>query len=295
MPRQITITGGAGFVGCHLVRRLVREGARITVLDDLSAASALGLPTHPGLELIEADVRDAGAVARAVGDADLVLHLASVVGVEAVTADPRRTASVILEGTARVLAACRARQQQLLFLSTSEVTDAPRVGPRAVYGEAKREAEELLLAAAHELPVTIVRPFNIVGPGQSAPGMVLPTLAGAARAGLALPVHGSGQQQRSFLHVEDLVDVLVELCARPAPAGGEVLEVGSEERLTISALAGRLVSLAGSGAVVDRRAACPRREDRPRRAPNLAELRRRVDFRPRWSLEAILRDALAHA
>jgi len=125
--------------------------------------------------------------------------------------------------------------------------------------------------------------------------MVLPALASAARAGMPLPVHGDGEQQRSFLHVEDLVDVLVALTGRPAPAGGEVLEVGSEERLSISALAGRLVSLAGSGAVVSRLPPCPRREDLPRRAPDLAQLRRRVDFSPRWSLEAILRDALAHA
>ncbi|MFT7462557.1 MAG: nucleoside-diphosphate-sugar epimerase [Pseudohongiellaceae bacterium] len=295
MPRQITITGGAGFVGCHLVRRLVQDGASVTVLDDLSAPSDMGLPDEPGLTLVQADVRDGAAVARVVAGADLVLHLASVVGVEAVTADPQRTESVILDGTARVLEACRGSQTPLLFLSTSEVTDAPRSGPRAVYGEAKRAAEELLMAAAHSLPITIVRPFNIVGPGQAAPGMVLPALARAARAGLPLPVHGSGEQQRSFLHVEDLVEVLAEVSSRPAPLGGELLEVGSEERLSISALAGRLASLAGSGAVVSRQSPCPRREDLPRRAPDLAELRRRVDFRPRWSLDAILRDALAHA
>gem|GEM_PF-434971 len=295
MPPQITITGGAGFVGCHLVRRLVHDGAEVTVLDDLSAPSEMGLPGHSSLDLIEGDVRDGTAVARALDDAALVVHMASVVGVEAVTADPQRTASVILDGTAQVLEACQARDVPLLFLSSSEVTDAPRHGPRAVYGEAKREAEALLLAAARQLPISIVRPFNIVGRGQSAPGMVLPALAHAARAGMPLPVHGDGEQERSFLHVEDLVDVLVDLTSRPAAPGGEVLEVGSEERLSISSLAGRLVHLAGSGAVVRSHPPCPRREDLPRRAPDLAGLRRRVHFSPRWSLDAILRDALAHA
>jgi len=295
MPRQVTITGGAGFVGCHLVRRLALQGARIRVLDDLSAPSDLGLPDSGSVDLCVADVRDARAVERAVVGSEVVLHLASVVGVEAVTLDPERTASVIRQGTACVLDACRSRQLPLLFLSTSEVTDAPRKGPRAVYGEAKRDAEELLLAAADDVPVTIIRPFNIVGLGQSAAGMVLPALAAAARAGLPLPVHGDGSQQRSFLHVEDLIDALLKIMARPAPAGGEVLEVGSEERLSISAVARRLVGLAGTAASVSRLPACPRREDRPRRAPELSVLRRRIDFTPRWSLDAILRDALAHA
>ena len=117
----------------------------------------------------------------------------------------------------------------------------------------------------------------------------------AALAGMPLPVHGDGSQQRSFLHVEDLVDALLKVMARPAAAGGEVLEVGSEERLSISAVARRLVGLAGTNAGVSRIPACPRREDRPRRAPELSVLRRRIDFTPRWSLDAILRDALAHA
>lgn len=265
------------------------------VLDDLSAPSELGLPDSAAVELSVADVRDAGAVHEAIAGSQVVLHLASVVGVEAVTADPERTASVIRQGTAHVLEACREHRLPLVFLSTSEVTDAPRKGPRAVYGEAKRDAEALLLSAARDIPVTIIRPFNIVGPGQSAAGMVLPALAAAARAGLPLPVHGDGNQKRSFLHVEDLVDALIEIMARPAAPGGEVLEVGSEERLSISAVARRLVGLAGTGADVNSLPSCPRREDRPRRAPELADLRRRIDFRPRWSLDAILRDALAHA
>ena len=211
MQRSFTVTGGAGFIGVHLVRRLVAGGARVTVLDDLSAPSPLGLPDDPGLRLVVGDVRDRGLVAETLGAAQVVLHLASVVGVEAVTAAPERTGSVIRDGTRAVLDHCLDSGAHLLSFSSSEVTDRPRRGPRAVYAEAKRDAEAMLLRQAARLPVTIVRPFNIVGPGQTAPGMVLPALARAARRGEPLPVHGDGLQERSFLHVDDLVDTVIAL------------------------------------------------------------------------------------
>lgn len=302
MPRHLLLTGGAGFVGSHLAARLLADGHAVTVLDDLSAPAAaagaarLGTGHAPGrVRCVRADVRDAQALAAALEGCDAVVHLASVVGVDAVTAAPQRTGAVIREGTAAVLAAARARQLPLMHFSTSEVTDGPRRGPRAVYGEAKRDAEALLLRHADELPLTIVRPFNIVGPGQDAPGMVLPTLARAARAGAPLPVHGDGHQERSFLHVDDLVEATVALLSQPAQAGGRVLEIGSEERISIVGLAERLVSLAGTGAAIVREVSEGQREDRPRRAPDLTALRSLVGFRPRWALDGILRQALASA
>jgi len=301
-PRRVLITGGAGFIGSRLARRLARDGdpdaASVIALDDLSApgsTSSLG----PGVQLDVADVRDERAVERAMDGARLVLHLASVVGVDAVTAQPERTGSVIRQGTAVVARAALRRGCPLVFFSSSEVTDAPRRGPRAVYAEAKRDAEALLLGLSHELPVTIVRPFNIVGPGQaSEQGMVLPVLAAAARAGAPLPVHGDGRQERAFLHVDDLVDALLELLARTGGAaapGGEVLEIGGTERLSIGELAERLSALAGTAAPVQRGAPDGAREDRPRRAPDLSALRRRIDFAPRRGLSQILADALACA
>lgn len=309
MPRHLLLTGGAGFVGAHLAARLLDAGRTVTVLDDLSAPAAragsarlqrqaarLDPSAEAGpLRLTVADVRDAAALERAAAGCDALVHLASVVGVDAVTAEPERTGSVIRDGTARVLDLARARGLPLMHFSSSEVTDGPRRGPRAVYGEAKRDAEALLLDAARDLAVTIVRPFNIVGPGQDAPGMVLPTLARAARVGAPLPVHGDGRQERSFLHVDDLVDATLALLDQAPRPGGRIVEVGSEERITIAGLAERLVRLAGTGASIAREASPAPREDRPRRAPDLTALRALVSFRPRWALDGILRQALARA
>lgn len=295
---RVLITGGAGFIGARLARRLLRSGASVALLDDLSAPSTAPLPAGAAPLLI-GDVRDPRAVREASEGCNLVLHLASVVGVDAVTADPVRTGSVIRRGTEVVLAEALAGERPLVFFSSSEVSDAPRSGPRAIYAEAKRDAEALLLDAAERLPITIIRPFNIVGPGQPAEqGMVLPTLAAAARAGAALAVHGDGSQQRAFLHVDDLVDVMLELLGQAhgiAPPGGEVLEIGGTGRVSIGHVAERLAELAGRGATVARGAPDGVREDLPRRAPDLSALRHRVSFAPRRTLDQILNDVLARA
>ncbi len=308
MTRTLLVTGGAGFIGTHLVRRLLQAGDRVSVLDDFSAPSSLPLPEHPHLRVHVGDVRRQAPVETAAGAfaADMngatrvhaVVHLASVVGVEAVLADPARTGSVILEGTDVALAVARRAGAPLLFFSTSEVTDAGRRGPRSIYAEAKRAAEALLSEQAAQpggVPVTIVRPFNIVGPGQCAPGMVLPAMAVAARTGQEMPVHGTGVQQRSFLHVDDCVSATLSLLRAPLAEGFEVIELGSEERTSIAGLAQRMAELAGRGARVTCTPAEAGREDLPRRAPHLKALRRRIDFRPRWALDDILKQALQHA
>ena len=316
MTRRLLVTGGAGFIGGHLVRRLLDAGDKVVVLDDFSASSGPSLADHPGLSVVVGDVRCAADVDRAVaevfsgplsvlqsdslaaGGDDVIVHLASVVGVEAVLADPQRTGSVIRGGTEQVLVAARRLGARVLFFSTSEVTDATRRGPRSVYAEAKRDAECLLMDQAAEdqgVPVTIVRPFNIVGPGQCAPGMVLPAMARAALAGSRMPIHGTGRQERSFLHVEDCVDATLALLDAPLDGGAEVVEIGSEERTSISCLAEQLSELAGQGASLSCASMDKEREDLPRRAPNLGPLRERVPFKPRWNLSEILREALVHA
>ncbi|MCB9897166.1 MAG: NAD-dependent epimerase/dehydratase family protein [Planctomycetes bacterium] len=294
-PRTVLLTGGAGFLGVHLTRALLARGDRVTVLDDLSAPSPLGLPRHRRLLLQCGDVRDRRAVERAFAGVDAALHLAAPVGVERVLADPGRVDSVVRDGTGVVLEVARRHGTPLVAFSSSEVTDAPRGGPRAIYAEAKRDAEALLLQSGGCLPLTVLRPFNVVGRGQSAPGAVLPALATRARRGAELPVHGDGRQERSFVHVSDLVAALLRLLERPAHDRRELLELGGTVRTSMGELAGRLARLAGRGATVRPFAACGPREDLPRRAPDLGALRAAIPFVPRVGLDAMLREALADA
>lgn len=293
--RRLLVTGGAGFVGVHLVRGLLACGARVVVLDDDSAPSPLGLAPSPALDVHHGDVRDAGAVERAAAGCDQIVHLASVVGVEAVLADPERTDSVIRQGTACVWERARAARSPFLFLSSSEVTDSERAGPRSVYARAKRAVEEQLLASPDAELATIVRPFNVVGSGQTAPGMVLPALLAAAREGRPLPVHGDGRQKRGFLHVRDFTEVLLDLLEAHPRSGGQILEVGSPERTSIAELAERLGRLGGELRVACHAPQPSQREDRPRRAPRLEALRRVVPFAPKHALDDILSEVWSHA
>lgn len=290
--RHALITGGAGFLGSHVARALLARGVAVSVLDDLSAGSAASVPR--GARLVVADVRDPASMRAAAEACDVVLHLACVVGVDAVTAQPGRTDDVIRRGTAVALATAREVGAALMSFSSSEVTDVPRSGPRAVYADAKRWAEEHVRAAAGDVPALIVRPFNVVGPGQSpARGSVVPAMARAAARGAALTVHGDGEQTRTFLHVDDLVTAVLALLEQPWGRDVDVVEVGGTEPVTIAALAERLAALSGGAARVERRLAPERREDRPRRRPDLDALRRRVAFAPSRDLDAILVDVLA--
>lgn len=290
-PRRVLVTGGAGFLGGRLAGRLAAAGDTVLALDDLSAPSSSA--PGAGVVLHVGDVRDPSAVARAAADAELVLHLASVVGVDAVVADPQRTRSVIEDGTRVVAEVAAARGVPLVYVSSSEVGDPPRHGPRAAYAQAKAWAEAHLIARRDALPVTIVRPFNVVGPGQvDGRGMVLPALARAAREGRPLRVHGDGRQTRTFLHVDDFVDAVVALVDGPPARSGAIVEIGGERATAIGDVARRLVRLAGRGAV-ELVAMPDGREDAPRRRPDLAALRARLAFAPRRDLTTILRDVLA--
>ncbi len=297
--QRVLVTGGAGFIGSRLVERLLEQERSVVVLDDLSSPGSAPPAPRRGLRFVAGDVRRRATLHEAARGAQLVLHLASVVGVDRVLADARATDEVARTGTRHAIGAARAARCPLVVFSTSEVTDAPRRGPRAVYARAKRAAEQAALAAARDLPVTIVRPFNVVGGGQSpAQGMVLPAFAAAALRGGPLPVHGDGRQARSFLHVDDFVETLLALLAATGgrqPPGEEIVEIGAERSIAIGALAERIARLGARGAEPRRTAGAPRRADRRRRAPDLGALRRQVAFAPRRPLDAILQDVLARA
>lgn len=296
MTLRILITGGAGFIGSHCVHRWVSDGHRVRVLDDLSAGDKDALPST-GTSLHIEDVRDQEALRRVAEGVDLMVHLACVVGVDAVTENPSGTTSVILEGTKSALETARDVGCPLVYFSSSEITDEERSGPRSAYARAKRQAENMILDQKPWAPLAIVRPFNVVGPGQACErGAVLPALAQAAQEGQPLPVHGDGTQTRSFIHVEDFVELFhswLEAWLVVQPSITEVVEIGSRESIAIGAVAEQLAYLAGAGSSVQTGVLAVDREDRPRRLPDLEVLLDRVSPTPLRSLDVILADVLA--
>ncbi|MCB9602809.1 MAG: SDR family NAD(P)-dependent oxidoreductase [Sandaracinus sp.] len=262
--KTICITGGAGFIGTALTRRLVEKN-RIRVLDILrrNALAAAGLDQHPNVEVIAGDVRDRDVVAKAVAGADHVIHMASIAGVDTVIGNPVLTMEVSLEGTMNVLRAAHAAgcAERVIDFSTSEVfgsyafrvreadvTSLGAVGEaRWTYAVSKLATEHLAhnYWKQHGLPTVSIRPFNIYGPGQVGEGAIHAFVV-RALAGDAISIHNEGDQIRSWCYVDDIVDAIVLAMTRPE-AVGETFNIGNpRSTVTIYQLARLVVRLAQS-------------------------------------------------
>jgi len=312
------VTGGAGFIGSHLVDRLLSEGFAVTVVDDLSTGRQSNLEAasvRPGFRFLEVKVSEWTDLATEVARSRAVVHFAAAVGVELVMKSPIRTIETNLGETESILAAAAPAGVPVLLASTSEVygksnktefteTDDLLIGPptlgRWSYACSKLMDEFLALAYMRErgLPVTIARFFNTVGPRQTgAHGMVIPRFLEAARIGAPLRVYGDGQQTRCFCHVLDTVEAVYRLLGTPQ-AAGRVVNVGNDVSVTIHELAERVVARTGSASRIESipytEAFGPGFEDMLHRRPSLAALEGLTGFRPRRSLDEILDDLIGN-
>ncbi len=247
-PRsKVLVTGAAGFVGRRLVALLERHGHEVIGLDLCSGA------THVG------DVCDRAAVRALVPEGGIVLHLASVVGVVEVLRRPAETWRVCVEGTRQVCAAALERGARVVLTSSSEVygagrrqTESARLpvsyggGGRAAYPLGKREAEAIVRRfCARGGDGRVARLFNVSGPGQrAATGMVLPTFVENALRARPLPIVGDGTDVRCFQHVDDAAEALERL-AFVERATARTINLGSDDPITVRALAARVLHLLG--------------------------------------------------
>jgi UDP-glucose 4-epimerase len=317
------VTGGAGFIGSHLVERLIRRGDRVTVLDDLSTGRRTNLETVEGnasFQMIEGSVLDASLVGQLVANSDVVYHLAAAVGVDWVLRHPLRSLETNIQGTEHLLRAAAEADggRRVLIASTSEVygkngkdalaEDDDRVLGSArlsrwFYASAKAIDEAFALAYWQErrLPVTVVRLFNTVGPRQTGRyGMVVPRFVRWALGNEPLRVYGDGQQTRCFTNVGDVVHALTALMDTPACAG-EIFNIGQPHEIRIIDLARRIIELCESQSEVklvpyhaeeaygDRAAGY---EDMRRRVPDASKLYAYTGFRPSIDLDQTLREVI---
>jgi len=313
---SVLITGGAGFIGSHLVDHVLAQTSRqVVTLDDFSTGSASNLAhlDTDRLETVDGDVCDESLVADLVDSADAVYHLAAAVGVQKIVDNPLDSMRTNLEGTENVLEAAAADTTPTFVASSSEVygksnavpfaegddrvygpTDAPRWG----YATAKAADEFLALGfyAERDLPVVIGRYFNIVGPRQTGQyGMVIPTFIEQALAGDDLTVYGDGTQTRSFTHVEDAVSITHDLLTTPE-AHGEVFNVGAPGPTSINDLAARVIALTDSDSEITHvpfaEAYDEDFEEPDEREPDVSKLRETLGRIPKTDLDRILRDVI---
>jgi UDP-glucose 4-epimerase len=311
------VTGGAGFIGSHLVEALLARGEQVTVYDDVSTGSTAniaGVMDHPAFSFVRGSIRDAYAVDELVRDHDVVVHLAAAVGVRLVMDQPLRSLATNVQGCEHVVHSAARYGRKLLYASTSEVygknvavplaeTDDGIIGPPTItrwsYALAKAVGEHLVLESVRgqRLRGAVVRLFNTVGPRQSpAYGMVIPRFVRQATEGRPITVYGDGQQRRCFCHVLDTVDALLRLIDDPG-AVGEVFNVGTQEEVSVLELAHRVSARAGVEPRIEfipyREAFGDGFEDMLRRVPDTRKLRRLTGWEPRRDLDMILDQTMA--
>ncbi len=314
---NILITGGAGFIGSHLTERLLADGHRITIIDDLSTgrySNIAHLEGRDGVEIIIDTVLNETLMEELIRRSDRVFHLASAVGVKLIMEQPVKTIETIFGGTDIVLRYCTRYRKRVLIPSTSEVYGKGTAVPfqedddvltgatskhRWAYACAKALDEFLALAHWREtrLPVAIVRLFNTVGPRQTGQyGMVVPRFVQSALKDEPLIVYGDGQQTRCFGHVTDVVEGLARVLETPA-CFGQVINLGSDREVSIDELARLTVELTGSQSEIHHvsysEAYGEGFEDMRRRVPSLEKAARLLDYHPTRDLQAIIKDVAA--
>lgn len=262
--KQIFITGGAGFIGSTLIGRLIEDN-KIVAFDNYhrDSLSDKSFANHPNLTMVIGDVLDAQALDEAMQGANLVIHCAAIAGIDTVILKPTRTLRVNMIGSANVLESAHRlpNLERAVFFSTSEVfgqhafrsseLDKPVIGAvgeaRWTYAVSKLAEEHLAIAYFHEFgtPVSVVRPFNVYGPGQVGEGALRNFIQRAVR-DEPIEIHGDGTQIRAWCYVDDMVDGTLIACTHPK-AVGESFNIGNHLAVTtIYGLANTVIRVLGS-------------------------------------------------
>ncbi|OGX35370.1 MAG: nucleoside-diphosphate sugar epimerase [Omnitrophica WOR_2 bacterium RIFCSPLOWO2_12_FULL_51_24] len=312
------ITGGAGFIGSHLSDKLVGEGHKVTVLDNLSTGkyeNIKHLEGNQNFHLVVGTILNEFLVDKLAERCDAIFHLAAAVGVELIVNYPLESLTTNIKGSEIVLEMAYRYHKKVLITSTSEIYGKNTQGPlkedqdrilgspmksRWSYSTAKAVDEILAYVYWKEknVPATIVRLFNTVGPRQSgAYGMVVPRFVTQALHNEDITVYGSGKQSRCFLHVRDVVDALPRIIENQK-AYGQVFNIGSQEEITIEGLAQKVIEITGSRSKVIRipyeEAYEEGFEDMERRVPDTTKIHDLIGFKPTADLKTIIEDVVRY-
>ncbi len=305
-PQRVLVTGGSGFIGSHLCRRLLAAGHEVLVADNFYSSSrgnVADLLGEPRFELMRHDVTFPLYV-----EVDQIYHLACPASPVYYQRDPVQTTKTCVHGSINMLGLAKRLGARVLLASTSEVYGDPAVHPqvesywgnvnpagiRSCYDEGKRCAETLFFDyhRQHRLPVKVARIFNTYGPNMLPDdGRVVSSFIVSALRGAPLPVFGDGSQTRSFCYVDDMVSGLIALMGSPAPVTGPV-NLGNPGEFTMLELAKKVLALAGSDSPIEHH---PLPSDDPvRRRPDITRAREVLGWEPAVPLDEGLAKTIAY-
>ena len=294
---NVLVTGGAGFIGSHLVQRLVQDKHKVIVIDNLLRGNKI--PTHVQelITFIEGDVRDLRVVMNAMEDVDVVYHFAAVLGVDVVADFPVETMDVEVIGTRNIIEAMHKHGvKQLFYASTSGIyshsaivktslSEEVLVDPRTSYAMAKRYNEIYLASHFEEKGVNTIalRFFNVYGERQDN-RMVIPRFLEQAEANLPLTVFGNGQQTRDFTYINDVIEACIRL---KETKGFHIVNIANEHEWTIKELAETIIELTGSSSEIVYIDAPKKRYDYEveRRIGSSEKLNNLIGFKPSTTLQ----------
>ncbi|WP_371811251.1 UDP-glucuronic acid decarboxylase family protein [Yimella sp. cx-51] len=306
VDRRILVTGGAGFIGSHLVERLIERGDEVLVADNFYSglrSNVHHLLNHPQFELVRHDVTFPLYV-----EVDEIYHLACPASPIYYQRDPVQTTKTSVHGSINMLGLAKRTGAKILLASTSEVYGDPEVHPqqegywghvnpigiRSCYDEGKRCAETLFFdyRRQHNLPIKVARIFNTYGPRMRPDdGRVVSNFIVQALAGEPITIYGDGQQTRSFCYVDDLVSGLMSLMSSDPGFTGPV-NLGNPGEFTMLELAQRVIDLTGSASRIEHR---PLPQDDPsRRRPDISLAESALDWRPKTALDQGLAKTVEH-
>jgi dTDP-glucose 4,6-dehydratase len=319
---RVLITGGAGFLGSHLVDRLIADGHEVIVFDNLLTGRVDNIEHHLGNKRFKFVKQDVTEYLYVSGELDAVVHFASPASPIDYLQLPIQTLKVGSLGTHKALGLAKAKSARFLLASTSEVYGDPQVhpqpeeywghvnpvGPRGVYDEAKRFGEAITMAyhRYHGLDTRIVRIFNTYGTRMRPnDGRVISNFVVQALRGDPLTVYGDGRQTRSFCYVSDLIEGILRLLMKPDGGGSKSIDgrpgedddihlptnIGNPNEFTVIDLARLVIRLTGSRSIIEHN---PLPVDDPRvRQPEIARAARILGWQPKVSLEEGLRNTIA--
>jgi UDP-glucose 4-epimerase len=308
---SILVTGGTGFIGSALAKALLATGKKVTILDNFSSGKNRFKENEPFVKVVNGSIQDKSLVEMLVSESNVVYHLAATVGVRRILSDPIESLSTNIFGSQVVLEAAARYNKRIYLSSSSEVYGKNSNQPlleshdrvigtplnyRWIYSDSKAIEESMAsyYFQTSSLPVTILRFFNIVGSLQSSQqGMVLTRFIGAALQGHTLEVYGDGYQTRTFCHVMDCVDAVLQL-ENYNTSIGEIYNIGGEQEISMFELAHKVIEITNSKSSIRK---IPYNqeygagfEDMPRRVPDTNKLKSLTGWYPKIKLDDIIRD-----